>query len=327
MTSITFHFRPPGESVSIENVFRAPIRNLREHFEVRLSQSPSSGATPPKIVWNMIRARLSAGQINHVTGDLHYLCLALPKRGLVLTIHDCGELDRFKGFKRWVYRLLWYDLPIRKSSVVVFVSRFTMAEVLRNFPHAATKSTIIHNSVGPEFESRVARPSPTVPTALVVGTKPNKNLPRIISAVTGLDLNLRIIGRLETEQIAQLKAASVMYSNESDITASAMVEEYAAATFLLFPSLYEGFGLPIIEAQAGGCAVITSRAEPMMEVAGNGAHFVNPLDVNDIRSSILIMLSDKYYRENLVRIGFENASRFNERTIYELYRKLYEQLR
>jgi glycosyltransferase involved in cell wall biosynthesis len=95
---------------------------------------------------------------------------------------------------------------------------------------------------------------------------------------------------------------------------------------LLYPSLYEGFGLPVIEAQKAGRIVITSDIEPMRSVAGSGAILVDPGSVTSIRDSIVSVMHDTQLREILVSEGFKNVERFDRRRIcgqiVDLYREI-----
>ncbi|MDY0095595.1 MAG: glycosyltransferase family 1 protein [Candidatus Vecturithrix sp.] len=96
------------------------------------------------------------------------------------------------------------------------------------------------------------------------------------------------------------------YIEEHDLVAL-----YNLADLFLYPSLYEGFGLPILEAQACGCPVLTSNTTSCPEVAGAGAHLVNPYSVEEIQAGILKILQHDDYRQQLIERGFENITRFH----------------
>jgi len=86
---------------------------------------------------------------------------------------------------------------------------------------------------------------------------------------------------------------------------------YSLAEMFLYPSLCEGFGLPILEAQACGCPVLTSNVTACPEVAGDGAHIVNPYSVEEIQAGMLKILQDEEYKHKLITRGFENIKRFS----------------
>jgi glycosyltransferase involved in cell wall biosynthesis len=103
---------------------------------------------------------------------------------------------------------------------------------------------------------------------------------------------------------------------------------YRLAKLMLYPSVYEGFGLPVAEAQACGCPVITSNVSSMPEAGGEGAHYVQPQNEHEIKQAIERLLDDEKYRDELVLKGSENARRFTTETyakqLMELYKKLYD---
>jgi glycosyltransferase involved in cell wall biosynthesis len=105
-----------------------------------------------------------------------------------------------------------------------------------------------------------------------------------------------------------------------------MRDVYAEADIMLFPSVHEGFGLPIIEAQATGRPVLTSQLEPMISVSGGAACLVDPFNTESIRSGIQKIISDEPYRRELVEKGFKNVERFQLKQVALQYRDLYEEL-
>jgi glycosyltransferase involved in cell wall biosynthesis len=95
---------------------------------------------------------------------------------------------------------------------------------------------------------------------------------------------------------------------------------------LVFPSVYEGFGLPIMEAQLTGRPVLTSNLSPMKEVAGKGAMLTDPYDPQSIRAGIIKIIDDDVFREQMVQDGFENVKRFDPDIVAGQYASLYEEL-
>ena len=104
------------------------------------------------------------------------------------------------------------------------------------------------------------------------------------------------------------------------------MELYHQCNMLSFISTHEGFGMPIIEAQATGRPVVTSNLSSMPEVAGKGALLVNPYDINDIKLKILSIMKNDSLRDNLIELGFENVKRFKKEVIAEQYLNLYHEI-
>ena len=105
-----------------------------------------------------------------------------------------------------------------------------------------------------------------------------------------------------------------------------MFNEYVSSDILLFCSTYEGFGLPILEAQSVGRVVITSRIEPMAQITGDGGYLVDPLNYLSIREGILNVINNSSLRNNLINNGFENIKKYSASDITRRYLRLYKDI-
>ncbi len=137
---------------------------------------------------------------------------------------------------------------------------------------------------------------------------------------------LHVVGRLSSEQLRLLHELNIGYENSVDLSDEELVTAYERADVVVFASLAEGFGLPIIEAQAVGRPVITSNVSPMKEVAGKAACLVDPYEVEDIRAGIERVIADAEYRDRLIELGYENAGRYSAGAVAEQYARLYERV-
>jgi glycosyltransferase involved in cell wall biosynthesis len=280
-------------------------------------------------LYDTVRARHYQGDINHITGDVHFLTYLLDRRRTVLTIHDCVTLERLRGFKRWLFWLLWYWLPEKRCTAITVISETTRQQLLRHLRCDPDKIRVIHNNVSEEFKPAPQPFNTLSPRLLHIGTTANKNLERLAEALAGLNCELVIVGRLFESQRHALQRHGVRYENHFDLSREALVEQYRHCDMVVFASTYEGFGLPIVEANAVGRPVVTSNVWSMPEVAGDAACLVDPFDVASIRAGILRVIEDSAYREQLVKRGFENVKRFRTETVTaqyaELYRSVYAQ--
>lgn len=276
---------------------------------------------------NMAAGRREAGDVNHVIGDVHYLAIALPGERNVLTVHDCAPLNRLRGWKRELLRLLWFEWPARRVRVVTTISETTRGELARWLsPSLASKIRVIHNCVRREFQFRPKTFDSSCPVILQVGTGWNKNVECVARALAGIPCHFEIVGELRGGQKNLLDELKLNYRALGKLSDVELVAAYERADLLLFASLYEGFGLPIVEAQATGRPVITSDRSAMPEVAGTAALFVNPEDVDSIRSALTRLINDAALRQSLIAAGIENVKRFRPETIAAQYAALYREL-
>jgi glycosyltransferase involved in cell wall biosynthesis len=324
---ITFYQRRPQDgNFSIERLFADVRRALPTGIETKVvvSRFPSRGLWGR--VYNMIEAALRQGEVNHVTGDVHYLALLLCKRKTLLTIPDLVSVHRLKGIRREFFRFFWYWLPVKRAAVVAVISQFTKEELFRHVNVDRQKVRVVHACVSEDFHPAPREFVSTRPVILQVGTGPNKNLERVAEALAEIPCHLRIIGSPNAKQTAVLRENRVEYSFAANIPDKDVIEEYRRCDMVVFASTYEGFGLPIVEAQATGRPVVTSDICSMPEVAGGAACLVDPFDVASIRGGIRKTIHDRSYRDELVRRGFENVERFRSGKIAREYIRIYREL-
>ncbi|HTL54118.1 MAG TPA: glycosyltransferase family 1 protein [Candidatus Limnocylindrales bacterium] len=312
--------------MSIERVF-AEIRSaMPDRIQCRVHQSPCLSRGIAGRLANLLDAARSTATVNHIVGDVHYLALAVPGARTLLTIHDCISLERLRGLKRKLFSWFWFILPVRRAAMVSVVSESARKELLRHVWCDPRKVRVIRNCVGSEFTPFAKPFNKYNPTFLQVGTRPNKNLSRVIAALHGLRCHLKIIGPLNQEHRRCLADYCIEHSNLPHATPAELLQAYREADVVVFVSTYEGFGLPILEGQATGRPVITSTIFSMPEVAGPAACFVDPFEISSIRSGIKRLLTDAEYRRMLVAAGFQNVNRFAPEIIAPEYAAVYEQI-
>ncbi len=318
----------PTGNVSIENSFESMLahfpKNSRFRLDVFTSSFYSKGFLPR--LKAILEVRRNRTDINHITGDTNFLALGLSHRNTVLTIHDCGLLDSKNGLARWILFTFWLKMPVKRSKILTVVSEATKQDVLRLTHCSPDKIVVIPTVIKSGFSYNPKDFNKNYLTFLHIGNSPNKNLARHAKALSGLPCRLHIIGQISESEIDMLKNEGIDYKISVNLTNEQMFEAYQEADILLFCSTIEGFGMPILEAQTIGRAVITSNISSMPEVAGDGACLVDPLSIGDIRAGIERVWFDNEYRNELIDNGLKNIHRFNSETVAQQYEAVYEKI-
>lgn len=317
--------RPLAGQHSMEAVFDALDLSSLPGLHVQEQELPfaSRGFLPR--LRNILAVRRSRARVIHIAGDVHYVAVGLINRRVLLTVHDLARLDALRGYRRTIYRLLWISIPIRCSSLVTAISDATAEAIQQLVPDRGQSVRVVRNTISPAFR-RTPIPTYDVPRVLQVGTRPNKNLARLIRALDGLEIHLRIVGSVSPSDREVLDGSDYSYSVVENLDDRAMRDEYRRASLVTFVSTSEGFGLPILEAQASGRPVITSALSPMREVAGSGAVLVDPYAESEIRAAVRAVLSDSSTTGELVERGFSNVERFSRSEVRDEYAEIYREL-
>ena len=309
---------------SIEGIFHTISSELKKQVEVVEYKTGSRWS----IIQDVWQLRNLKADIYHVVGDIHYFIPLLPYGKTVLTIHDIIHyMQDLNGVKRWIYKWLWLIWPIRTANVITTISSETKINISRHLgPNLGSMIEIIENCHSLLLKPIARLFNSQCPVILHLGTRSNKNLPRLIEALKGIKCQLVIVGELDSEQIRQLIECDINYLNRYNLTYEEICQQYIDSDIVSFVSLKEGFGMPIIEAQASGRPLVTSNLSPMREVAGDGACIVDPLDVSEIREAILKIIADSNYRDQLVERGLLNSVFFSPAIISNKYLDVYRRI-
>lgn len=281
----------------------------------------------------------------------HYVLPALTPCRSIVTIHDCIHLvfpQYLRGRIARTYARSAFWTAVHRASRILTVSEASKRDILRFFPIAPEKVTVIYNAIAdhfydepPEEEMAQIRERYQLHERFVMyagNVKPHKNLERLIDAFVLLrqngaydDLKLLITGS-EISTYAPLRRAVHRYNLHQHVRFLGYQSEqtlavlYRLADVFVFPSLYEGFGLPPLEAMASGTPVVVSNASSLPEVVGDAGVLVNPYDVRSIADGIRRVLDDSVLRDALKTRGVARARAFSwpasVKRIHDIYQEL-----
>ncbi|MEY2468831.1 MAG: hypothetical protein QOF21_1529 [Actinomycetota bacterium] len=290
----------------------------------RVEPFVSSGAI--RRLGDMAHTAVARGDVVHITGDIHFVALTVAKRRCLVTVLDCGLAESPNRLARTIYRALWLRWPLRHAGRVVAISAFTAEQVAAFTGLPRQKIDVIPVSIDDTFTPVPSRDLTGTATVLCFNGGPNKNLRRSIEALRGMDVRLTIVGPVSDETRASLDGSGLSWMNGDRLTDDRLHQMYEEADVVLFPSTYEGFGMPIVEGQAIGRPVVTSDRAPMNEVAGGAACLVDPDDPQSIRAGVERVLGDADYRRDLIAKGYENRERFRPEVAARAYAEIYREM-
>jgi glycosyltransferase involved in cell wall biosynthesis len=259
------------------------IRNLRERLDVQpvaFGTSARASVLVRELWWYPVR--LSALRSHDVLHCTTYYGPLRPRIPTVVTVHDLGVFRHPEAFPRWTRAYVPLVVPhvLRAAARIIAVSEFTASELETLLHVRRDRIVVVPNAVDEIFTSE--GPAAEGEYVLAVGTlEPRKNLERALQAAQRVGLSLRIAGAAGWGGV---EARGATWLGEIDD--AELARQYRGAQCVVYPSLYEGFGIPVLEAMACGVPVVTSAGGATEEVADGAAVLVNPLDVEAIAAGI-----------------------------------------
>ena len=320
----------------------ATLRDLAENFVPVVDDSAGYGLVEHLSIPRKLR-RLKADLLH----TPHYVLPLFCTTPAVVTIHDCIHLlfpQYLPNRYAWRYAHYMMGSAVRRAAVVFTVSEASRRDILHFFPRTdPEKVQVVPNTLDPEvLEDPGAEEMERVRERYQIRGRfllyagnitPHKNLERLITAFSLLrrrgghdDVRLVIVGSAEENKYAALRRTAEITGVRNEVRFFGFVPDrtlsalYRLASVFAFPSLYEGFGLPPLEAMACGTPVVTSKLSSLPEVVGDAAVFVDPWSVEDIASGLGRALSDETLRAELRAKGLERVRAFSwERSVKAIH--------
>ncbi|TAF43899.1 MAG: glycosyltransferase family 1 protein [Sphingobacteriales bacterium] len=235
----------------------------------------------------------------------------------IVTLHDlAGELGMIKGWRRKL-KVMLQSIALNNADGIICVSETTRKSLLQYYPNISPKkTTVIYHGCSDKFYP-IAYKTDVLSKQIIFigGRKEYKNFDTCLAVLAKLpDFTLLIIGGgdLSTQEKLNIKSKIAnRYRYTSNVETAQLNQIYNQAYCLFYPTYYEGFGMPIVEAMKAGCAVISCTTQAIVEIAGNAAILIqNPKDVNAFKTAILSLQNPKL-RNDLKEKGLQQAQKYN----------------
>lgn len=312
-------------------------RPLGERLSWRLLASPDPW-------WHMRTAFAAARECDVFLSTNSYLTVWFLRVPAAVIVYDMVVFER-RGEARRSAALIeraTIGPALRRVERAICISRATERDLVRRFPQARAKSSVVHLAAGAGFAAEAnateldavrRRYGLDKPFVLCVGTlEPRKNLLRVLAAFATLPEGLRARHRLVVVgprgwEFAHILHAASARSDEvkllGHVPDSDLAALYRLCEVFCYPSLYEGFGLPLLEAMQCGAPSIASNVSSLPEVGGDGAVYVDPTSVEEIGNALAGLLQSEQERARLRERGLRQAARFSwQRTADEIAAQL-----
>jgi glycosyltransferase involved in cell wall biosynthesis len=259
----------------------------------------------------------------------HYLPIVSPNKSAI-SILDLSYIHFPELFKPTDLNQLtkWTKYSVGKASKIFTISKASKDDIIKEYKVPGQRIAVVYPGIKAISDMNVIKEKYEIKKdyVLFVGTlQPRKNIVRLIEAFSRLkrDIELVIVGK-KGWLYEEILSAPKKYQVESrirffdSVTDADLPYFYQNAICFVLPSLYEGFGLPVLEAMKYGCPVVTSNISSLPEAGGDAALYVNPQDTDDIREKLELIIDDEKLRKELIRKGYEQIKKFSwEKTAKE----------
>jgi len=323
----------------------AGVQNYTKYILESISDKLQLSVAKPKVknkylshLWSHFVLPFKKGDVLFCPANMAPIFIPKSKK-LVLTIHDLAFLTYPKSFSKifQIYYSLLIPYNIKRADQIITISEASKKEIIDIFPQVKDKINIV--VLGIDKKYGIVKDLKKKKQILYVGSiNERKNLIGAIESFERLpkelDYSLVIVGNFFDIFSLSKKMKEVLFRAKKNnkiifkqgLDDNALIVEYNVSRILIFPSFYEGFGLPPLEAMACGTPVITSNLSSMPEVCGDAALYVDPYNIEDITSKMEILINDKNLQKELVSKGLDKVRNFTWRKSALEHIKIFKEL-
>jgi glycosyltransferase involved in cell wall biosynthesis len=328
---------PAGRGRVVRELLRALAAREESHRYVLYARTPWEEPLDERFSWrlikardpwwNLLTARAASRECDVLLSSNSYLTAIFTRIPTVAIVYDMVTFEPAMRPNRrsTIIERLTLGPAVRRCAALLAISQATADALTARFPKAAGRTVVaplgVTASLSGTLATNEAQTLPPPGFVLAVGTlEPRKNLPRLVAAYSRLDEQLQqqhplvVVGALgwETgETLDALRSLGERCTMLGYVSDAALAELYRRCAVFCYPSLGEGFGLPVLEAMAAGAAVLTSNLSSLPEVGGDAVEYADPHDTASIAAGLSRVLSDQSHQAELSRRARVRASEFS----------------
>lgn len=306
----------------VENYAKNILDNMVDNIEIQIAK-PATNSKYLAHLWTHFVLPLKRCDLLFCPANIAPIFVPKSKK-LVITIHDVSFItypESFSPFFRLYYRFI-VPINIRRADKIITVSHSSKSEIERYYPASKGKIEVVHLAASKMFKKLdIAKKE----QLLYVGSlNERKNFTGVIEAFKLLNTDryrLVVVGNFSSSFALTADSKAVLDEVKNNphidlkqsVDNSELVKIYNESKLFVFPSFYEGFGLPLLEAMSCGTPVITSNTTSLPEVGGSAAIYCNPSSPEEIRDKIELVLSSTKVQQSLIKRGLKRAQELSWR--------------
>ena len=320
----------------VENYAKNILENIKPLCTVNIAKPKFSNKYLSHL-WTHLIMSFKRGDVLFCPANIAPIFVPRRKK-LVVTIHDVAFLtypESFSNFFRIYYKFIM-PIVVKRADKIITVSEYSKKEIEKYYPKAKGKIEVIYLGFDESFKKSDSIKKKN--QILYVGSmNERKNFVGVLKAFERLNqkgFSLSLVGNFsanfaldtETQNLIERAQASDNIEFRNDISDEELVKIYNESKLFVFASFYEGFGLPVLEAMACGTPVVCSNSSSLPEVGGDAVVYCNPLDVEDIKEKIELVLGDEELQKQMIKKGLENAKIFSWEKSADEHMKVFEEV-
>lgn len=320
----------------VENYAKNIFEQLKNKCDINIAKSKTTNKYLSH-VWTHFILPFKSGDVLFCPANITPIFVPKSKK-LVVTIHDVAFLIYPKSFSIFfrIYYKLIMPIVVKRADKIITVSEYSKKEIEKYYPIAKEKIKVIYLGYDKAFKKLDTTKKKK--QLLYVGSiNSRKNFVGVLKAFKFLnkqEYRLLVVGNFSTnflidendKEILEKAKQNQNIEFRSDVSNNELVEIYNESKLFIFPSFYEGFGLPVLEAMACGTPVVCSNSSSIPEVGGDAVVYCNPLDIEDIKEKMEMILCDEMLQKEGIQKGLQRAKEFSWEKSADEHIKIFEEV-